>query len=286
MVSQKGSIFDDDSRNRGYASFSDKSQGYKTTNASSLDTAVSESANGEGIELVAGHCHARTQARKYKNLRVICTGPRTCKCTGHTGKREQGAVEKPGFCVAVYNKGGKQKVGILEDTFMSEKEAREQAGCLWEANRASAAGAVSTPPIGAKASGTLREILHGLRKVTPIAWGDVKPDVKPPSKSVGETLTGASGGRDGVATVGGLFVDLKLEGLDATQMNDRGGVTDEILAAQMEILAENEFSGSGEETVGDDSEDEESFYRRGTHNPAAPEFKAGAIIVYLGQEGA
>jgi hypothetical protein len=49
-------------------------------------------------------------------------------------------------------------------------------------------------------------------------------------------LAGASGGRDGLATVGGLFVDLKLEGLDATQMDDLGGVTDEILAAQMEIL--------------------------------------------------
>jgi hypothetical protein len=53
----------------------------------------------------------------------------------------------------------------------------------------------------------------------------------------------------------------------------------------MEILAEKEVSDSGEETVGDDPEDEESFSGRGTHNPAAPEFKAGAIIVYLGQEG-
>jgi hypothetical protein len=56
-------------------------------------------------------------------------------------------------------------------------------------------------------------------------------------------------------TVGDLFVDLKLEGLDATQMDDLGGVTDEILVDQMEILAENEVSESGEETVGDDSED-------------------------------
>jgi hypothetical protein len=113
----------------------------------------------------------------------------------------------------------------------------------------------------------------------------VKPDVKPPSKPVGETLTGASGGRDGVSNVGDLFVDLKLEGLDAAQMNDLGGVTDEILAAQMEILAENEVSESGEDTVDEDSEDEESFAGKGTHNPAAPEFKSGAIIVYIGQEG-
>jgi hypothetical protein len=68
-------------------------------------------------------------------------------------------------------------------------------------------------------------------------------------------------------------------------MDDLGRVTDEILAAQMEILAENEVSDSGEETVGDDLEDEDSFPGRGTHNPAASEFKAGAIIVYLGQEG-
>jgi hypothetical protein len=56
---------------------------------------------------------------------------------------------------------------------------------------------------------------------------------------------------------GGLFGDLKLEGLEGAQMNDVGEVTDEILAAQMEILAENEVSGSGEDTVGEDSDDEE-----------------------------
>jgi hypothetical protein len=178
-----------------------------------------------------------------------------------------------------------QKVGVLEDTLMSEKEAPERVVSLQEANRASAAGAARTPPIGAKASGTLRGILHGSRKASPSAWGDVKPDVKLPSKSVGETLAGVSRGRDREATVGNLFVDLKLEGLDATQMDDLGGVTDEILAAQMEILSENEVSDSVEETVGDDSDDEESFSGIGTHNPAAPEFKAGAIIVYLGQEG-
>jgi hypothetical protein len=37
--------------------------------------------------------------------------------------------------------------------------------------------------------------------------------------------------------------------------------------------------------VGGDSEDDESFSGRGTHNPAAPEFKARSRIVYLGQEG-
>jgi hypothetical protein len=68
-------------------------------------------------------------------------------------------------------------------------------------------------------------------------------------------------------------------------MDGLGGVTDEILVAQMEILAENEVSDSGEETVGDDSEDDESFTGRGTHNPASPEFKDGEIIVYIGQEG-
>jgi hypothetical protein len=68
-------------------------------------------------------------------------------------------------------------------------------------------------------------------------------------------------------------------------MDDLGGVMDEIQAAQMEILAENEVSDSGEATVRGDSEDEESFSGRGTHNPAAPEFKAGARIVYIGQEG-
>jgi hypothetical protein len=125
MVSQKGALYDDDSRNRGDKYFSDKSQGSKTTNASSLATAVSDSANGEGIDLVAGSCRARTQVGKYNDRWVICTVPRTCKRTGHKDKREKGVVGKPGFYVAVYNKGGNLKVGILEDTLMSEKEARE-----------------------------------------------------------------------------------------------------------------------------------------------------------------
>jgi hypothetical protein len=68
-------------------------------------------------------------------------------------------------------------------------------------------------------------------------------------------------------------------------MNDLGGVMDEILAAQMEILAENEVSESGVYTMGEDSDDDESFSGKGTHNPAAPEFKAGTRIVYFGQEG-
>jgi hypothetical protein len=85
--------------------------------------------------------------------------------------------------------------------------------------------------------------------------------------------------------VGEHFGNFKLKGLDAAQMDDLGGVTDEILAAQIEILAENEVSESGEDTVGEDSDDEESFSGKGTNTPAAPEFKARAIIVYLSQEG-
>jgi hypothetical protein len=70
--------------------------------------------------------------------------------------------------------------------------------------------------------------------------------------------------------MGDLLGDLNLKVLDATQMDDLEGVTDEILAAQMEILAQNEVSDSGEHTVGADSEDEEYFSGRGTHNPVAP----------------
>jgi hypothetical protein len=57
-----------------------------------------------------------------------------------------------------------------------------------------------------------------------------------------------------LATVGDLCIDLKLEGIDATQMYDLGGVADETLAAQMEILAKKEVLDSGEETVGGDLE--------------------------------
>jgi hypothetical protein len=125
-----------------------------------LATAVSDSANGEGMELIAGRCRACTQARKYNDHWVICMGPRTCKRTGHKGKIEKVAVGKPGFYGAVYKKGDKQKVGILEDTIMSEKEARERAVHLRKVNRASEAGAIRTPPIGAKASVTMIGILH------------------------------------------------------------------------------------------------------------------------------
>jgi hypothetical protein len=76
-----------------------------------------------------------------------------------------------------------------------------------------------------------------------------------------------------------------LEGLDADQMNDLGGVTAEILVAQMDFFAENEVSDSWEDTVGEDLDDEESFSGKGTHNPAAPELKDGAIILCLGKEG-
>jgi hypothetical protein len=159
---------------------------------------------------------------------------------------------KPGFYVAVYIKGGNQKIGVLEDTMMSEKEARERAGRLREENWVSADSAARTPPVSAKAQETLRVILHGSKKASPNAWGDVKPDMKPPAKAVSDTLHGATGGRDRFSHVGGFFGYLNLEGLDADQMDDLGGVTDEMLAAQMEILAENEVFDIGEDTVGED----------------------------------
>jgi hypothetical protein len=143
-------------------------------------------------------------------------------------------------------------------------------GRLGEANRASPASAARTPPIGAKAPGTLRGILRGSKKARLKVWGDVMPDMKPQAKAVGGTLPGVTGGRDRVSNMGALLGDLNLEGLYAAQMNDLGGVTDEILAAQMEILAENEVLDSGEDTVGADSEDGESFSGRGTHNPVVP----------------
>jgi hypothetical protein len=98
------------------------------------------------MELVAGRCCARTQARKYNDRWVICTGARACMHTGYKGKREKGALGKPGLYVAVYNKGGNQKFGVLEDTVMSDKEAWERAGRLQEAKRASEAGTARTPP--------------------------------------------------------------------------------------------------------------------------------------------
>jgi hypothetical protein len=53
------------------------------------------------------------------------------------------------------------------------------------------------------------------------------------------------GGREIVPDVGDLLCDFNLEALDAAQMDDLGGATDKILAAQMNILAQNEVSDSG-----------------------------------------
>jgi hypothetical protein len=114
---------------------------------------------------------------------------------------------------------------------------------------------------------------------------DVKPDLKPRAKTTSETRSRVPGGRERDPDVGDLLSDLNLEGLDAAQMDDLGGVTGDILAAQMKILAEHKVSDSGEDTVGGDSEDEGSSKSKGTHNPGAPEFKTGACAVYLGQGG-
>jgi hypothetical protein len=131
MVSHKGALYDDDSRNRGDKSFSDKSQGSKTTNASSLATAVSNSDNGEGIDLVAGLCHARTQARNYNDHWVICMGPVHASVQGiRAREREESHGETRLICCGVQQGWGKHKLGVMEDTLMSEKEARERAGCL------------------------------------------------------------------------------------------------------------------------------------------------------------
>jgi hypothetical protein len=124
MVSQKGALYKYYYCNRGDESFSDKYQGSKTTNAFYFATSVSDSVNGEGIELLAGRCRARTQAQKYNYRWFICTGARTCKRTGHKGKREKGAVGNHASMLQFTTRGCKQKFRVLEDTLMSEKEAR------------------------------------------------------------------------------------------------------------------------------------------------------------------
>jgi hypothetical protein len=87
--SQKGVLYDDDSRNRGGEYLSDKSHVSKTINASSLATAISESANFEGVELVAGRCCARSRTRNNDNRWVICTGLHICKCAGRGTRRKE-----------------------------------------------------------------------------------------------------------------------------------------------------------------------------------------------------
>jgi hypothetical protein len=59
---------------------------------------------------------------------LFARGPLHASIQGIMAKERR--EPRRGFYVAVYNKGGKQKIGVLEDTLMSEKEARERAGRL------------------------------------------------------------------------------------------------------------------------------------------------------------
>jgi hypothetical protein len=109
MVSQKGALYDDDSLNRADEYFSDKSQGSKITNASS------DSANGEGIELGSSRSLPcpYSGAKVQRSLGYLHGAPYVQAYRTQGQEREKGALGKPGFYVAVYNKGGKQKVGVL-----------------------------------------------------------------------------------------------------------------------------------------------------------------------------
>jgi hypothetical protein len=142
MGFQKGAFFhDEDSRHRGDDSFSDTSGGSKTTNGSSLATTVSDSQSTQVVELVAGRCAVRTKTRKYDDRVVIYTGPHTCKKSVDKEKQVNGDIGKPAFYVPVFNKCGKQNIGVKEDTAMDETVARERT---WHA-------ATHTPFIGMKA---------------------------------------------------------------------------------------------------------------------------------------
>jgi hypothetical protein len=79
--------------------------------------------------------------------------------------------------------------------------------------------------------------------------------------------------------------DLDLEVKDEAHMDELGKANEEITAAQMQIIAGEVDSDSGEETMGYDSEEERSSGGRGTHNQRAPEYKIGARVVYLSQGG-
>jgi hypothetical protein len=74
--------------------------------------------------------------------------------------------------------------------------------------------------------------------------------------------------------------DFNLEVRDEVQMDKLGKATAEIMVAQMDILAGEVDSDSGEETMGDDLEEEGPSGGRGTNNPKTPEYKTGAHIVY------
>jgi hypothetical protein len=80
---------------------------------------------------------------------------------------------------------------------------------------------------------------------------DVQPDLKPRAKTVGETRSRVPVGRERDPVSGDLLGDINLEGLHAAQMDELGWVTDESMAARIEILDDNnKVLDSGEATVG------------------------------------
>jgi hypothetical protein len=79
--------------------------------------------------------------------------------------------------------------------------------------------------------------------------------------------------------------DLDLEVKDEAHMDELGKATDEMMATQMGILAREVHSDSGEETLGEESEEEGSSGGRETHIPRAPDCKIGDRVVYLSQGG-
>jgi hypothetical protein len=72
------------------------------------------------------------------------------------GEEREGVIGKPGLYVVVYINGW-HRVDVLEDTLMSDKEARERMGRQRESNRASAASTARNPPLGGKAYGVYVE---------------------------------------------------------------------------------------------------------------------------------
>jgi hypothetical protein len=79
--------------------------------------------------------------------------------------------------------------------------------------------------------------------------------------------------------------DLNLEVKDAAQIEELGRANDDIMAAQMEILAREFDSDNGEDTMEDDLEEESSSGGRWTHNPRTPDYKIGAQLAYISQGG-
>jgi hypothetical protein len=119
---QKGNVFHDEDYGRhGDDSFSDKSGGSKTTDGSSIATAVPENQNTQAVELVIGA--ALRAPRLISMVTRWWFAPDLTPARSLGTRRNESMVMLASlvFYVPVFSKGRNKNIGILEGTAVEER---------------------------------------------------------------------------------------------------------------------------------------------------------------------